>query len=99
MFKCKLPLFLFLLFILGSCGEDAEYEELSMPSELLTQDRHPYGWQREDCYSCHVDGNVHRYNSLNKSEEHMNLARSSKTLYGSDGNIGCTTCHGNNGVE
>jgi len=96
-------LLLISILLLCSCGMDRQYEhypdfirqiETSGTLDLnLTQQNHPHGYGRADCYRCHVQNNIHLkdWTSDQSVGWLLPIARESKESE-------CKTCHDTNGV-
>jgi hypothetical protein len=83
-----------LALFLISCGNDRQVEKYDLSGGItLTEDNHDYGYGENECFSCHVRGNIHIDNQTGSSL--ITLARDLTT---SDGLSSCSTCHGTNGL-
>lgn len=98
----KLSSLLILTILLSYCGgvTDNEGENygniLDSPGGLiLTEDEHVGGWGRSDCTTCHNLENIHLENRTDIPMD-MDAIREEAI---EEGNEGCPTCHGTNGVE
>ncbi len=88
-----------LLLLFGCQGEEqSEYYGSLLESPLglvLDQSEHIDGWEREDCFSCHVIGNFHLDRFDRESFYDMGEVRATVV---EQGLMSCSDCHGNNGV-
>ncbi|HLE00250.1 MAG TPA: hypothetical protein VJB59_08325 [Bdellovibrionota bacterium] len=88
---------LFTLFWLAGCSIDRQYERYPNLTKLeditLTEDNHPHGYGRSDCFSCHVSVNIHRVDYVQSGL--LNTAQRLTETYGIDS---CRGCHQSNGV-
>ncbi|MBI3018622.1 MAG: hypothetical protein HYY61_01845 [Deltaproteobacteria bacterium] len=85
-----------LLFLCVGCGVQREYEnyDLRSDSELtLTVQNHPHGFQKRECFYCHVKANIHQVDRYGSS---FDLAYV-RSLVEQNGINACKDCHGNNG--
>lgn len=95
----KLLLILFFLGLLG-CGSGNDSQDLgnifdSSEGLVLTQQEHPDGWGRSDCFGCHPETVIHQENRTGQGE--LPLA-DIRALVNKEGLNACPICHGDNGV-
>lgn len=90
----------FLPFICGlvlGCGDNNRYEDYHFQSAgdiVLTEQNHPHGYGKSECFYCHVKVNIHQKDRLGNSA--VGLARQ---LVEQSGISSCSGCHGKNGLE
>ena len=88
-------LIVLLLFVSG-CGRETRFEDYGVKSEadlVLTPQNHPHGYGQNECFSCHVNENIHQVNKLNSP-----LFDYAKPLVDQSGLRSCSGCHGTNGI-
>jgi hypothetical protein len=95
----KLLLIFFFLILLG-CGSGNDAQNLgnifdSPGGLVLTQEEHPDGWGRSDCFGCHPVNVIHQENRTGQGELPLTDIRA---LVEKDGLNACPICHGDNGV-
>jgi hypothetical protein len=93
---------LILLSLLASCGAhhgSAENEEAAgfgtSANLILTVEKHAPGWQRPDCFSCHIPKNLHLENANTLPGINLDQVRQ---IVDKDGEASCHRCHGPNGL-
>ncbi len=90
---------LMLCALLAGCGHNdvgENYGDLTAtPSGfVLTQEKHPEGWRRTTCFSCHPPTNIHRVNQTSLAG--IDVA-AIQAIVDAQGEAGCAGCHGTNG--
>ncbi|MFH1263794.1 MAG: hypothetical protein V1495_10190 [Pseudomonadota bacterium] len=75
------------------CGHDSAGERQS--GVILTLQTHAPGWQRAECFSCHLPKNLHLPNA--DTPPGMNLDQI-QAVVSAQGEASCHPCHGNNGL-
>ena len=98
----KIFLLLSILFFGIACGDGALDEGenygnlLDSPEGLvLTEGEHPAGWGRAECTTCHNLDNIHLVDRTGIGVDIEAIHQEALD----EGNEGCLTCHGANGVE
>jgi hypothetical protein len=94
---------LFVILALAGCGSDASNSGenygniLNSPAGLiLVQEEHEAGWGRSECFSCHVNSNIHIVNRTGDPTLDLGAIQD---LVAAEGTASCPLCHGNNGVQ
>jgi len=93
-------LFVALMFaLLGCVGGDDEGQSFGNLFEgtdglVLTQEEHPDGWGRSDCFGCHPITEIHRVDRTGGLLPLEDIQRFVKQ----EGLDSCPICHGDNGV-
>ena len=83
-----------LIFIAGCAAEKKSEDYKITATEItLTNENHSHGWQKQDCFFCHVPTNLHQVNRLGHSS-----FDSAKSLVDTYGIQSCRGCHGTNGI-
>lgn len=96
----RLLFFAFLSFALLSCvGGDDEGQDFGNLFEgtdglVLTQEEHPDGWGRSDCFACHPITEIHRVDRTGGLLPLEDIQR----FVNQEGLDSCPICHGDNGV-
>ncbi len=89
--------FIFLLFVfVWGCGVQRETENYDLRSDTdltLTAQNHPHGFQKRECFYCHVKANIHQVARYSSSFD-LEYVRS---LVEENGISVCRSCHGANG--
>lgn len=94
-------LLLIILLTLVSCvsenDEGQDFGNILMSTEglILTEEDHPSGWQREDCYLCHPLEVIHQED---RSGTGLLLLEDIQEFVLQEGLASCPICHGDNGV-
>lgn len=96
----KLLLVLLFLGLLGCGSGNNEGQDLgnifdSPGGLVLTEQEHPDGWGRSDCFACHPLKEIHQKNRTGQGELPLTDIRA---LVEKDGLNACPICHGDNGV-
>ena len=94
----------FLLLVAAGCGSSGgatseNYGNLLASPEglIVTQQEHPTGWGRPECFACHEIRNIHTVNRTGLPDNAVDLA-SVRAIVRSQGEASCPQCHGGNGV-
>ncbi|HXG30844.1 MAG TPA: hypothetical protein VNK81_04295 [Thermodesulfobacteriota bacterium] len=96
----RLLFFAFLFFaLLGCVGGDDEGQDFGNLFEgtdglVLTQEEHPDGWGRSDCFACHPITEIHRVDRTGGLLPLEDIQR----FVNQEGLDSCPICHGDNGV-
>jgi hypothetical protein len=96
----KILLILFSIGFLGCVGADNEGQDFgnifdSPDGLIVTEEEHPDGWGRSDCFACHPIFDIHqvdRTGGLLPIEDIQELVEE-------EGLASCPLCHGDNGVD
>jgi hypothetical protein len=85
--------------LLWSCGHNdvgENYGDLTSTASgfVLTQEEHPQGWGRSECFACHIPANLHLVNRTSLSGIDLAAIRD---LVRTQGETSCASCHGLNG--
>ena len=93
-------LFIGLLFLLGCVGGDDEGQNFGNIFEgtdglMLTQEEHPDGWGRSECFACHPINEIHREDRTGTGVLPLEDIQEFVEQEGLDS---CPICHGDNGV-
>jgi hypothetical protein len=96
----KILFVLFFVGIIGCVGEQNEGQDFgnifdSPEGLIVTEEEHPDGWGRSDCFACHPEFDIHqvdRTGGLLPIEEIQALVEE-------EGLASCPICHGDNGVD
>jgi len=96
----KILLLLLVLSIMSCVGEDNDGQDFgnifnSDEGLILTEEDHPDGWQREDCYACHPLDVIHQED---RSGTGLLLLEDIQEFVLLEGLSSCPICHGDNGV-
>lgn len=97
----KKVLFLILILSIVSCvGEDNEGQDFGNifntdEGLILTEEDHPDGWQRDDCFVCHPLDVIHQED---RSGTGTLLLEDIQEFVIQEGLASCPICHGDNGV-
>lgn len=89
------------LFLLVSCvGEDNEGQDFgnifnSTEGLILTEEDHPSGWMREDCFVCHPLEVIHQVDRSGTGSVPIDEIQEFVLM---EGLASCPICHGDNGV-
>ncbi|MGB7292262.1 MAG: hypothetical protein WBD99_08835 [Thermodesulfobacteriota bacterium] len=91
---------LLILLIIGCVGEENEGQGfgniLDSPEGLIvTEEEHPDGWGRSDCFACHPIFDIHQVDRTNGLLPLEDI----QALVEEEGLAACPICHGDNGVE
>lgn len=90
----RICLLLFIIFCSCSVKKQGEdYHVTTQEDLVLRADNHPHGWEKAECFTCHVSTNIHLENRLNHPS--FNSARGLVEQYGL---MSCRGCHGSNGA-
>jgi hypothetical protein len=96
----KKSLLLALIFILLGCvGGDDEGQNLGNIFQgtdglVLTQEEHPDGWGRSECFGCHPINEIHREDRTGAGFPLKDIQK----FVEQEGLNSCPICHGDNGV-
>lgn len=88
--------------VLASCvSEDNKGQDfgniLNSPEGIiLTEEDHPDGWMREDCYTCHPLAVIHQED---RSGTGLLPIEDIQEFVLAEGLASCPICHGFNGIE
>ena len=93
-------LFIGLLFLLGCVGGDDEGQNFGNLFEgtdglMLTQEEHPDGWGRSECFACHPINEIHREDRTGTGVLPL---EDIQEFVEQEGLASCPICHGDNGV-
>ncbi|MBL6988613.1 MAG: hypothetical protein ISR65_02500 [Bacteriovoracaceae bacterium] len=86
---------IFISVLILSCDVDRQFEKNNFDTTNLnlTQQNHPYGYAKKECFYCHVRSNIHQQNTL--GTDLLDAARG----YTMIGDVTrCKDCHGDNGL-
>ena len=88
-----------ILLLLSCVGGDDEGQDFGNIFEgtdglILTQEDHPDGWGRSDCFACHPINEIHR---VDRTGGLLPLEDIQKFVE-QEGLDSCPICHGDNGV-
>lgn len=91
---------LLILSLAGCVSEDNQGQDfgniLDSPEGLIvTEEEHPDGWGRSDCFACHPIADIHQVDSTNG----LLPLEEIQALVVRDGLASCPICHGDNGVD
>lgn len=91
---------LLILLIIGCVGEENEGQGfgniLDSPEGLIvTEEEHPDGWGRSDCFACHPIFDIHQVDRTNGLLPLEDI----QALVEEEGLASCPICHGDNGVD
>ena len=91
-------LFSSLLSCVSSDDEGQDFGNLFDSSEgtVLTQEEHPDGWGRSDCFFCHPIYEIHR---VDRTGTGVLPLKDIQKLVEEEGLDSCPLCHGDNGVN
>jgi hypothetical protein len=92
----KLLLFFFCLSSISLVGcADRQYENYNMTAAdiTLSSNNHPHGYNRSDCFLCHLPMNIHQVDRLGAPSFPF-----AKGAVERNGLNSCRGCHGSNGV-
>ena len=86
-----------LLSCVSSDNEGQDFGNLFDSSEgtVLTEEEHPDGWGRSDCFVCHPIYEIHR---VDRTGTGVLPLKDIQKLVEEEGLDGCPLCHGDNGV-
>ncbi|MGH7800022.1 MAG: hypothetical protein ACREOW_05245 [Thermodesulfobacteriota bacterium] len=92
-------LILMLLGFLGCVSEDEGGQNFgdifdTPEGTVLTQEEHPDGWGRSDCFVCHPIFEIHR---VDRTGTGLDL-KAIREFVEEEGLDSCPLCHGDNGV-
>ncbi len=83
-------------FLNFSCGDSKQNDDygITNTNELtLTEVNHPHGYQRAECFTCHLPANIHQEDRVGSF-----LVETARNLTATTGTEKCYACHGNNGL-
>jgi hypothetical protein len=83
---------LLLLNLLVGCA-DRQYENYQTTSITLSAENHPHGYNRTDCFVCHLPMNIHQVDRMGHASFPF-----AKGAVERNGLNSCRGCHGSNGV-
>jgi hypothetical protein len=91
---------LLILSVAGCVSEDNQGQGfgniLDSPDGLIvTEEEHPDGWGRSDCFACHPVADIHQ---VDRTDGLLPLDEI-QALVEEDGLAACPICHGDNGVD
>jgi hypothetical protein len=89
-----------ILLIIGCVGEENQGQGfgniLDSPEGLIvTEEEHPDGWGRSDCFACHPIFDIHQ---VDRTDGLLPL-EDIQALVEEEGLASCVLCHGDNGVD
>ena len=94
----------FLWLVAAACGSSGgatseNYGNLLASPEglVVTQQEHPTGWGRPECFACHEICNIHTVNRTGLPDDVIDLA-GVRAIVQSGGEASCPMCHGSNGL-
>lgn len=96
-----LPLLLLITLVLSSCvseedqGQDWGNILAGVEGLQLTEEDHPDGWGRQDCFGCHPLEVIHQED---RSGLGVLLLEDIREFTVQEGLASCPICHGDNGV-
>ena len=90
---------LLILLIIGCVGEENEGQNFgnifdSPEGLIVTEEEHPDGWGRSDCFACHPEFAIHQ---VDRTGGVLPL-KDIQELVQEEGEAACPMCHGDNGV-
>lgn len=92
----------FFLLVAAGCGSNGgptseNYGNLLASPEglIVTQQEHPTGWGRPECFACHEIRNIHTVNRIGLPDDDLAAVRA---IVRNQGEASCPQCHGGNGV-
>ncbi|HLG18455.1 MAG TPA: cytochrome c3 family protein [Bdellovibrionota bacterium] len=90
----------FLAVLMSGCGHDSPGENYgdiinSPQSLILTEEEHQPGWQRSDCFGCHLPKNIHQSNQSSLAGIDLDAIQE---IVRTQGEAACAGCHGTNGL-
>jgi hypothetical protein len=96
----RLFLILICSIFLGCVGGDDAGQNLgnifdSSEGLILTEEEHPSGWKREDCFTCHPLNVIHQED---RTELGVLPLEDIQEFVIQEGPDSCVICHGDNGV-
>ena len=96
----KILLLIFFVALVSCVEEDdggQDFGNIFMSTEglILTEDDHPDGWMREDCFVCHPLEVIHQ---VDRSGTGTLLLEDIQEFVLQEGLASCPICHGDNGV-
>lgn len=96
----RLLAILSILWIIGCAAGDNEGQDfgciLDGPEGLIvTEEEHPDGWGRSDCFACHPEFDIHQVDCT----QGLLPLEDIQALVQEDGLNACPICHGANGVN
>ena len=97
----RLILILSLLGLLGCVSADDGGQDFgnlfdSPEGTVLTEEEHPDGWGRSDCFFCHPIYEIHR---VDRTGTGVLPLKEIQKLVEEEGLDSCPLCHGDNGVN
>lgn len=98
--KKVLPLLIVVLSLASCVSEDNEGQDFgnifnSTEGLILTEEDHPDGWQREDCFACHPLDVIHQVDRSGTGSVPLKEIQEFVIM---EGLASCPICHGDNGV-
>ena len=96
----KVLLLIFLLLLVSCVGEDNEGQDFgnifdSTGGLILTEEDHPSGFGREDCFVCHPLEVIHQVDRSGTGTVPLDEIQEFVLM---EGLASCPICHGDNGV-
>lgn len=96
----KLLLMILLLLSVSCVDEDNRGQDfgnifISTEGLILTEEDHPTGWMREECFLCHPIQVIHQ---VDRSGTGTLLLEDIQEFVLQEGLASCPICHGDNGV-
>lgn len=85
-----------LVSLLGACGQSDSTENygITQASQLtLSAQNHPHGFGQTECFSCHVETNIHQIDRVGSNQTAL-----ARQMVQQSGISICYACHGRNGV-
>ncbi|MDA2919934.1 hypothetical protein MYX76_10645 [Desulfobacterota bacterium AH_259_B03_O07] len=97
----KILLLLLVLSIMSCVGEDNEGQDFgdifdSDEGLILTEEEHPDGWGRSECFVCHPIFDIHQ---VDRSGIGILPLEEIQEFVVEEGLPSCPICHGDNGVD
>jgi len=96
-----LLIILFLPMVVACVGGDDSGQNFgnifeSSEGLILTEEDHPSGWGREDCFICHPLSEIHQED---RTELGILPLEDIREFVNQEGPESCVICHGDNGVD
>ena len=96
----KILILIFFVALVSCVGENDEGQDFgnildSTEGLILTEEDHPDGWMREDCFACHPLQVIHQ---VDRSGTGLLLLEEIQEFVLMEGLASCSICHGYNGI-